>query len=408
VRRKFKNVNFFTNETNVSFVYNEILNLAEYFEEVKVFAFKTDPNMVFPDNVRVESVDYSNYSVSKILFNNLFLFTRVAFLEIIKAPRYLINMSSFRYVMNDLMRCFYLANELSKNTTLQERETLNYTFWFNQWATVLSILKKKNVIGKYYSRAHGTDLYEERVPKMKRIAFRWFQLKYVSKVFSVSKMGASYLNDKYPSYSDKIAISYLGTKNKGFSTFDEMSVFTIVSCANVRNIKRIHLIPAILEYLDFELQWIHIGSESPNSKDASVALYRTNKLKLTEFKNVSTLFLGAISNKEVLEFYKNKNVNLYISVSETEGLPVSMMEVISFGIPILSTDVGGCSEIVNAQTGILIPKDFNPIKVAQQIKQFRNSKLNTTEFRNGVRNFWEKNFDGNRNFSDFVNMVSFN
>ncbi|MBK6836142.1 MAG: hypothetical protein IPG89_18475 [Bacteroidetes bacterium] len=44
-----------------------------------------------------------------------------------------------------------------------------------------------NKISSYYSRTHGTDLYEERVPKMQRIPFRWFQLKYVKEVFSVSK-----------------------------------------------------------------------------------------------------------------------------------------------------------------------------------------------------------------------------
>ena len=51
-----------------------------------------------------------------------------------------------------------------------------------------------------------------------------------------------------------------------------------------------------------------------------------------------------------------------------------MMEAQSFGIPIMSTNVGGCSEICNEQTGFLIEKEFDPKEVAQQLEAFKNSK----------------------------------
>ncbi|MBK6836141.1 MAG: glycosyltransferase [Bacteroidetes bacterium] len=166
-------------------------------------------------------------------------------------------------------------------------------------------------------------------------------------------------------------------------------MFTIVSCAKVRNIKRIHLIPEILEHLDIDLKWIHIGNENLKSKDTSIPVYEANKEKLKGKKNIVTEYKGAISNKDVLDFYKENTINLYISVSETEGLPVSMMEVISFGIPILATNVGGCDEIVTNKAGVLIPKDFDSAKVANQIKEFRLSEMNDSNFRDGVRSFLE-------------------
>ena len=47
--------------------------------------------------------------------------------------------------------------------------------------------------------------------------------------------------------------------------------------------------------------------------------------------------------------------DLFVNMSLSEGIPVSIMEAISFGIPIIATNVGGNAEIVNDETGVLIP-----------------------------------------------------
>ena len=100
-----------------------------------------------------------------------------------------------------------------------------------------------------------------------------------------------------------------------------------------------------------------------------------------------------MSIEEIFEFYKETPIDLFISLSEAEGVPVSMMEAISFGIPILSTDVGGCREIVMEETGILIPLQTDMKDVARIISTFKDSNKNSTQFRNGVRTFWAEHFD---------------
>ena len=48
-----------------------------------------------------------------------------------------------------------------------------------------------------------------------------------------------------------------------------------------------------------------------------------------------------------------------MNVSESEGIPVSIMEASSFGIPVIATNVGGVGEIVeNGYNGLLLNKDF--------------------------------------------------
>ena len=108
-----------------------------------------------------------------------------------------------------------------------------------------------------------------------------------------------------------------------------------------------------------------------------------------------------MSNKDIMEFYKINSVNLFITTSETESLPVSIQEAISFGIPIIATNVGGVSEIVNEKTGYLIDKKFDVKEVASLIGEFKNSSENSASFRNGVRNFWLNNFEANAVYEDF-------
>lgn len=41
-------------------------------------------------------------------------------------------------------------------------------------------------------------------------------------------------------------------------------------------------------------------------------------------------------------------------MSDSEGIPVSIMEAMSFGIPVIARNVGGMSEIVNEENGLLL------------------------------------------------------
>jgi glycosyltransferase involved in cell wall biosynthesis len=75
-------------------------------------------------------------------------------------------------------------------------------------------------------------------------------------------------------------------------------------------------------------------------------------------------FLGWISNKEKADVLNNSDV--YILPSYYEGLPISILESMSYGKAIIATNVGGIPEIVrNKENGLLInPGDLEQIKQA--------------------------------------------
>jgi len=106
-----------------------------------------------------------------------------------------------------------------------------------------------------------------------------------------------------------------------------------------------------------------------------------------------------------MDFYKNEPIDGFINVSTTEGLPVAMMEAISFGIPIIGTDVGGVKEIVTEETGLLIPVNFEDEFLANQISIFLDRFGGSIEVKNRVREFWKKNFDALNNYEEFTNRI---
>ena len=101
-------------------------------------------------------------------------------------------------------------------------------------------------------------------------------------------------------------------------------------------------------------------------------------------------------------------VNLFINVSELEGIPVSLMEAISFGIPIIGCDICGVPEIVNEQTGLLLEKDFDVKEAAAKIELFLGSKASDINFRKGVKLFWNENFNADKNYPEFINKYLLN
>jgi glycosyltransferase involved in cell wall biosynthesis len=396
---------FFCDDYKIPFVINEIENLSQNFDKVVLVSLFDLGDLKY-ENVERLKVDFSNYSAYRLIIGNLKLFSQIFLLEILFNPIYLKYKKPLVDLFREFLQSIYIKDYLKTIIENEPYKPIYYSFWFNKWATVLSILSMEKIIDSYYSRVHGADLYEERKPLIKKLPFRKFQLKYVKKVFSVSKKGEEYLKNKYPIYQDKIAQSYLGTKERGENPFFiNQQQFTIVSCAKIRNIKRIHLLAELIYKVDFPIKWIHIGDENLNSNDPTIKIYSYYKDLIQNNSNVEYIAKGDISNDDVMKLYKNTPINLFVSLSETEGLPISMMEAISFGIPILSTNVGGCSEIVTHKSGILVDCNFSQNEFISIIKNFCNSNLNSLQSREKIKEYWRENFNNEINFSSFLNII---
>ena len=106
-------------------------------------------------------------------------------------------------------------------------------------------------------------------------------------------------------------------------------------------------------------------------------------------------------------YYKNNNISLFINLSDSEGLPVSIMEAMSFGIPCVATDVGGTSEIViDGYNGYLVsPKDDNEsiMKKIHNIIDLQPSHYQ--EIRSNAHRTWDLSFNADKNYKEFIEQL---
>jgi glycosyltransferase involved in cell wall biosynthesis len=102
---------------------------------------------------------------------------------------------------------------------------------------------------------------------------------------------------------------------------------------------------------------------------------------------------GSIENEKLPEVFDS--MDLFVLPSHSEGVPVSLMEAIAAGLPVVATDVGGVSELIDSNlTGFLVPAR-QPQMLAQAIGAFqRMSSAEKSEVAQAARKSIEKRFNG--------------
>lgn len=283
-------------------------------------------------------------------------------------------------------------------------EIVFYSYWMYKQAYIACRLKKIYVGSIAVSRCHGYDLYEYRAPN-NYIPFRKYIIENLNYIFPISKNGEEYLKKRY-SYlpKEKVIMSYLGTFNHGVnnSYFNKNNTtLNIVSCSNFVEVKRINLIIETLSVIcEININWTHYGDGKLRKSLESLA-----RKKL--LRNIEWNFFGFIENDKLMKIYKDKSIDLFLNVSSSEGLPVSIMEACSFGIPIIATDVGGTSEIVrDGYNGFLLDKDFSIEDLKEKILKFYYLTYAEKElYRNNSRNVWEENFNAEKNYKKFYKEI---
>ena len=124
--------------------------------------------------------------------------------------------------------------------------------------------------------------------------------------------------------SDKIISSRLGirTGRRSQDLHRRFRRFRIVSCSNLISIKRVDLLIQSLALVDdLEVEWVHFGD------GALMTELRTLSRQLLGPKpNISYNFRGRVPNWELINYYSENEIDLFITVSKWDGIPVSIME----------------------------------------------------------------------------------
>jgi len=123
--------------------------------------------------------------------------------------------------------------------------------------------------------------------------------------------------------------------------------------------------------LDAELWLAGQGELRPRLETLSRALGLTGSVK----------FLGAVPHDELLKIYEEAPLSAVVLASVDlgsgvhEGIPVALIEAMSYGIPVVATATGGTPELLVPGTGLLVPP-ADPTALADALQTLlRDGKL---------------------------------
>ncbi len=297
--------------------------------------------------------------------------------------------------LKEFLQKIVSENELSD-------DTVYYSYWLNSGAHALALSARLKDIR--IARAHGHDLYDNRTklgyqPLLKLCGEN------LNAIFFISGNGRDYFRNKTGDTKAELIVSRLGVSTAGIipvkASGDDENL--IVSCSSVIPVKRVDRISDALAALpgNIRFKWIHFGNGPlmPGLKN------KTEK-NFSAKPNARFEFPGHVPNAELIGFYSSHHVRLFINVSESEGIPVSIMEAQSFGIPVIATDVGGVAEVVLPGTGVLLNKDFSDSELSQRIMDMLLiSDAEDKEMRSKAIEVSRSFFDAESNYCSFIRKV---
>jgi glycosyltransferase involved in cell wall biosynthesis len=289
-----------------------------------------------------------------------------------------------------------LKYRLLKNFVRREglADAVFYDYWLENSTLALSLLRREGAVHRAVARAHRFDLYDEASPAG-AVPFRAFNVESLDRVFPVSAHGLAYLADRHPSAGSKLMLSRLGVEAPPSQLRRERGeVPLIVSCSSLKPFKCVHRIPEVLARIGRSVRWVHFGDGPCRAVVAQAAAALPT--------HVDWKLMGHVDHDDIIRFFERHVVDLFLSLSSTEGLPVSMMEAISFGTPVLATAVGGVPEVVTSRTGRLVSVDEPAESIAQAARDLLNGEAPPPDV---IVGHFRENFEAGKNFAEFADLL---
>lgn len=295
--------------------------------------------------------------------------------------------------------------EIAKSGIIVDKEpVIYYSFWntYYCYSMVREQEKHKNV--RIVSRLHGFDLYHERIPG-ERQPFKHQMEKGVCNLIFLGNYARQYyienIKDKN-SPVNKLVVCPLGTEMPARKMpVQAGKEWRLLSCSDVISLKRVELIiDGLSEIKEENIHWTHIGGGSELQ-----GLQEYAHEKLAERDNIHYTFMGRMEHDAVMQYYEKEQVDCFITTSATEGMPVSIMEAMSYGIPVIATAVGGIPEMI-CDTGLLLSKNPKASEVAQAlIKLMGQSPDKIVEIKAGCYQKWEQEYTINTTFTKLLKIL---
>lgn len=210
-------------------------------------------------------------------------------------------------------------------------------------------------------------------------------LQWADRIIFISDNGYSNFKQNYPTLSNKAILIKNGIPFRPFKNkeFLRNGIINLVSVGTISTRKGQDIIIKALSNIKepqrgrFHLYLVGTGPQEKQFKEF------VSELKLDNY----VTFLGKMDQEDIINLLNH--IDFMILMSYSEGLPISLIEGLRSGVPIITTNTDGCPETVENNGYILDKGDYNTLS---------NILLNTNEteirkFSLKSRELFEKEFD---------------
>lgn len=361
----------FENFGDSNFIKNEIEELCNNFDQIKILSTADCNTTNLYSNNKITDkrcVSIKRFRPIKAFNAMLMCFSKQARKEYAYAKQNYSNVGGLE-ILKKIFKYYYAYNCLGDVIAeMSDEDTYIYSYWFSSraFSAVKAVVDDKCKAKKIVSRAHRFDVYKS----VGYQPFRSYLLQNIDEIYFISEEGKTDFEkeivSKVQNVKSRFSVYRLGV-NESTSAMPDLrsarQIFKIVSCSNVIQVKRLDLIVKALSLLNFDIEWTHYG-DGPEMEH----IKKLAEDVLSENKFVKFTFAGKIGNAELMEKYKTEHIDLFVNTSDSEGIPVSIMEAQQFGIPAIARNVGGNREIILEE--LLLPSDVTPEIIANLIKTY--------------------------------------
>ena len=296
------------------------------------------------------------------------------------------------------------AAQLQRHAKAHGRIDVAYCYWNDTQACAAVLARETGAVRKVVSRVHGFDLYEARRDHGYMPLKRQFIAAFDA-IFALSHEARSYLQRTYGAPPENIRISPLGVPLAGAlarpSRAGFLHVMSVSSCLRVKRLDRMVDALRLLadRHRNIRMTWTHVGGGPLLEETMALA-----RLKLAGLDNLDFRFTGELPHHAVKARYLDAPVDMLVNTSESEGVPVSIMEAMSAGVPVVAPDVGGISSLVSGRCGVLLSPHPDAREIADAMDRVAFADGHD-RLRANARQAIEAGFDAAWNYRDFVASV---
>lgn len=252
----------------------------------------------------------------------------------------------------------------------------------------------------YFPKLKGT-FAEKQMNKLHQ-----YVVENVDKVVSISEIGAKNFVQEFPQIKDKVVAIVNGIEDisdEQKQLANEMRVkdykhkYRLVSSGSINGRKGQWIIVHTMAKLKPD-QLKHISltlvGDGPERKELETFVKEHN---LSD----NVYFTGAVNNDKVFDYLISSNI--YVLMSSSEGLPISIIEALRCGLPVIATNVAGIPEtVLDHQNGLLIDRDVDPLlNILNDLDHY-----DWQEYGLQSRALYEQKFTYNRMREEYSKMIN--